>query len=175
MAQDPNLTLATDREILDMVRQVNLDAFWSRESSTVTSNLRELVRMEKTTKRLGLPCVMPPLGPWPLEDNLGMKSVMAVLDRLLDKRVYEDTVQWDTFCCSMSVVTNVSQAVVGGLEDSVGTYESNWMFISDVITHKFWFSSFMTGIHKRVGQVRKPDKELMINATHAINKILEGE
>jgi hypothetical protein len=36
MAPDPGLTLATDREILDMVRRANFDAFWSRESLTVT-------------------------------------------------------------------------------------------------------------------------------------------
>jgi hypothetical protein len=104
--------------------------------------------MEKTTKRLGLPCVTPPLGPWPLEDNLVMKLAMVVPDQLLDKGVNEDTVHWDTFCLSMSAVKNVSQAGIRGLEDSVGMYECNQMFISDVVTHKFWFSRFMTGVHK---------------------------
>jgi hypothetical protein len=131
--------------------------------------------MEKMTKRLGMPCVTPFLGPWPLEDTLGMKAAMAVLDRSLDKGVYEDTVQWDTFRRSMSAVTNISQAAVGGLEDSVGAYEQNRMFISGVVTHKFWFSRFMTGVHKRVGQVRKPDKELTIDVIHAVDRILEGE
>jgi hypothetical protein len=32
------------------------------------------------TKIFGMPCVAPPMGPWPLEDNLGMKVVMALLD-----------------------------------------------------------------------------------------------
>ncbi len=88
------------------------------------------------------------MGLWPLVDNLGMKAAMAVLDRSLDKGNYEDTVQWDTFCQAMSTVTNILQARVGGLEDSVGAYERNWMFISGVVTHKFWYSRFMTGVHK---------------------------
>lgn len=46
---DPNLTQATNRETLDMVRRANLDAFWSRELSMVASNLRELVQMERMT------------------------------------------------------------------------------------------------------------------------------
>jgi hypothetical protein len=31
------------------------------------------------------------------------------------------------------------------------------MFISDVVTHKFWYSRFMKGVHKRVGQIRMPN------------------
>ncbi len=79
--------------------------------------------MEKMTAQLGLPCVTPPMGPWPLKDTLGILAAMAVLDGSLDKGVYEDTVQWDTFRRTMSAVTNISQAAVGGLENLVGAYE----------------------------------------------------
>jgi hypothetical protein len=51
-----------------------------------------------------------------------MKAAIAVLDHSLDKGVYKDTVQWDTFRKQMSTITNISQAVVGGLANSVGTY-----------------------------------------------------
>ena len=104
-----------------------------------------------------------------------MLAAMAVLDRSLDKGVYEDTVQWDTFRRTMSAVTNISQAAVGGLENSVGAYERNKMFISSSVTHKFWFSRFMGGVHKRVGQVRKPDRVLTIDIIHAVDRILESE
>jgi hypothetical protein len=50
---------------------------------------------------------------------------------------YEATVQRGTFRHTMSAVTNISQAGVGGLEDSVGAYERNRMFISGVVIHKF--------------------------------------
>jgi hypothetical protein len=33
----------------------------------------------------------------------------------------------------------------------------------------------MTGIHKRVGQVQKPDKDLLIDELHATDKILEEQ
>jgi hypothetical protein len=104
-----------------------------------------------------------------------MKAAMAVLDRSLDKGVYEDTVQWDTFRRAMSAVTDISQAAVGGLEDSVEACERNRMFISGVVTHKFWFSRFMSGVHKRVGQIRKPDRVLTINVIHSADRILESE
>jgi hypothetical protein len=70
------------------------------------------------------------MGPWPLEDSLGMKVAMALLVRSLDKGIYEETVQWDTFWRTMSVVTNISQACVGGLSNSVGAYERNKTFIT---------------------------------------------
>jgi hypothetical protein len=116
------------------------------------------------------------MGPWPLEDSLGMKVAMALLDRsLLDKGNYEETVQWDTFRRNMSAVTNISQACVGGLGDYVGAYERNKMFITGVMTHKFWYSRFMLGVHKCVGQIRKPDKEVTIDVIHAADRILEAE
>ena len=175
LLRNPDDARATDLEILDMVRRANLDAFWSRESSTVDGNLREANRMEQTTRRLGLPCVTPPLGPWPLEDKQGMKVAIAVLDRSLDKGAYEATVQWDTFRRQMSAVTNISQAAVGGPGNSVGAYERNRMYISEVVTHKFWFSRFMQGIHKQVGQIRKPDRVLTKEIIHAADKPLEAD
>jgi hypothetical protein len=126
-------------------------------------------------QKYDLPSVTPPLGPWPLEDSVGMKGVIAVLDRSLDKGVYEENVQWDTFRKQMSTITNISQAAVGGLKNSVGAYERSHMWISDVKSHQFWFSRFMAGIHKRVGQVRKQDKEIHIDVLHAADKILEEQ
>jgi hypothetical protein len=164
-----------DIELKEMIRRALLDAFWSRETNTVKTNLKEARRMERTMEKYGLPSATPMMGPWPLEDSLGMKCALAVLDRSLDKGVYEDNVQWDTFRKQMSAVTNISQAAVGGLEDSVGAYERKRMWISNAKSHQFWFSRFMAGIHRRVGQVRKADKEILIDVLHEADRILEGQ
>ena len=63
------------------------------------------------------------VGPWPLEDTVGMKAAVAVLDCSLDKGTYKANVQWDTFRKQMSTVSNGSQASVNGLLNSVGAYE----------------------------------------------------
>jgi hypothetical protein len=47
MLTDPDDTSARDVEMMDLMRRANLDAFWSREISTVKSNLREAIRMGK--------------------------------------------------------------------------------------------------------------------------------
>jgi hypothetical protein len=132
--------------------------------------------MERTMQQYGLPSATPSMGPWPLEDSVGMKAAIAVLDCSLDKGVHEDNVQWDTFRKQMSTVSNISQAGVGGLKNSVGAYERKRMWISNVVSHQFWFSRFMSGIHKRAGLVlRKPDKEMTIEILHGADAILEEQ
>jgi hypothetical protein len=164
-----------DEEVMYMIRRANLDAFWSREPSTVGATLRGAKRMSRTESKYQMPSATPPMGPFPVEDSLGMMGAILVLDRSLDPGVYEDTVQWETFRKTMSTITNISQAGVGGLGNSVGAYERARMWISESLTHTFWFSRFMTGIHKRVGEVRKQDKLVTIDVLHKVEIILEDQ
>ncbi len=83
------------------------------------------------------------MGPFPLADTSGMKAAVAVLDRSLDKGIYAECVQWDTFRKARSVVTNISQVGVSGLDDAVGAYEKGRMWISNIPSHSFWFFHFM--------------------------------
>jgi hypothetical protein len=101
------------------MRRANLDAFWERASSTVSSNLRSEMRGERTSEQLGMPSVTPPMSPFPLDDSLGMHITVAGLDRSLDPGTYNDFVQWETFRRARSAATNISQAGVSGLGASV--------------------------------------------------------
>jgi hypothetical protein len=114
----------------------------------VKNNLRELMRVEKFAKQMGMPSISPPLGPFPLEDQCGMAVACALLDRSLDQGIHDTFVQYETFRKTRSALTNVSQVAVGGLGDSIGAYERNRMWISDVSTHSFWFTRFMAGLHE---------------------------
>ena len=175
LGRGPTRTNFKDCKILALIRRANLDALWAREPTTVMANLREAIRMEKFTTQLELPSVTPSMGPFPLKDDFGMLPAIALLDRSLAKGIHAEHVQWGTFRRAMSVVTNVSQAGVSGLGDSVGAYERNRTWISGVATHKFWYSRFMHGVHKRVGEVRKPDEIISIDVLHAVDKVLEAE
>jgi hypothetical protein len=76
----------------------------------------------------------------------------------------------------MLIITIILQAAVGGLQNAVGGQKQMLvMWISDCLTHKFWFSRFMAGIQKCVGQIQKPDKEISIDIIHAVDRILEME
>jgi hypothetical protein len=176
VGRDPWNSKWEDHEILECVRRAILDSFWSRESSTVAFNLREARRMElKASDRLGMPSITPPMGPFPLSDECGMKAAIAMLDRSLDPGRYADQVQCGTFRKVRSTIANVIQAGVGGLEDSMGACQRNKIWMTKAPTQKFWFSRFMEGLHKRVGEIRMPDKILTIEEVHAIDRTLERE
>jgi hypothetical protein len=129
----------------------------------------------KVADRLGMPSITPPMGPFPLVDECGMKAAIAMLDRSLDPGRYADHVQYGTFRKVRSTITNIIQAGVGGLEDSIGAYQRNKIWMTKAATQKFWFSRFMEGLHKRVGEIRMPDKILGIEEVHAIDRTLERE
>jgi hypothetical protein len=41
--------------------------------------------------------------------------------------------------------------------------------------HSFWFSRFMTGVHKRVGERKRQDEPITIDVLHSIESMLETE
>jgi hypothetical protein len=173
--RNPSARSSTDQEAQVFFRRASLDAFWSRAPSTVKGNLNEGKRNQRFEERMGVPCLVPKMGPFPLSDSMGMMSAAAILDRSLDPGRSERYVQWDTFRGTRSFLTNATQAGVSGLGETVGAYEKNKMWISNVVTHSFWFSRFMEGLHKRVGEVRHQDEPITIEVLKEIEVILESE
>jgi hypothetical protein len=114
------------------------------------------------------------MGPFPLRDEFWTMAALVVLDRSLDPGRYADYVQWETFRKARSAMTNIAQAGSSGLGDVIGAYERNRCWISKVPTHSFWFSRFMAGIHKRVGEIRRQDEALSIGVLMALNAALES-
>jgi hypothetical protein len=177
MEQNPWVSKWEDHEILEHIRRADLDAFWSRETSAVAFNKREARQMEsKVADRLGMPSIAPPMGPFPLRNGCGMSGAIAMLDRsLVDPGRCADNVQCGAFWKVRSTITNIVQAGVGGLEDSIGACQRNKIWVTKASAQKFWFSRFMEGVHKRVGEIRMPDKILTTDEIHATDQILERE
>jgi hypothetical protein len=73
-----------DKFLLVLIRVASIDAFWSVEPSTVTTNLSQARRMESIGEECGMDSVSPPLGPFPIEDTFGMKAACVLLQRSLD-------------------------------------------------------------------------------------------
>ena len=173
--REPIASQEQDVLLLDFIRRANLDAFWARESGTVSANLSSVKRIHKSKDKFGMQDLFPLMGPFPLEDTFGMGAAVAVLDRSLDKGQYEECVQWATFRKVRSTMTNLWQASVDGLKDQVGAYEKQKTWISSSPTHQFFFSRFMTGVHKRVGEMVKRDEPITIELMKAIDSYLDSE
>jgi hypothetical protein len=104
-----------------------------------------------------------------------MAVACALLDRSLDPGVHDTFIQYEKFRKTRSALTNVSQVAVGGLGHSIGAYEQNWRWISDVSTHSFWFTRFMAGLHKHVGDIRKQDEPITIEILVEVDRVLDHE
>jgi hypothetical protein len=49
------------------------------------------------------------------------------------------------------------------------------MWISNVAIHLFWFSQFMSGLQKQVGEVKKREEAMTIDIVNAIQDILHAK
>ena len=105
-----------------------------------------------------------------------MKTAIVLLNRSLStKGKNEELVQFSTTRKTRSYVANAEQAGVGGLKNRVGAYERNKMWISSVETNSFWFTRFVEGHQKRVGEVIKQDKPITVEVLKRALEILEKE
>jgi hypothetical protein len=112
-----------DAETIYLIRRANLDAFWSREPTTIDRNLSKINRVLQISHELGLdkPPV-PMLGPCPVEEKVGMGAAIVLLKHSLDHGVTETKVQYNTVQKMKSAfvnlyhapVENQGSAIVGG-------------------------------------------------------------
>ena len=78
--QNPDpLKYAKDALALSCIRRANLDSIWSREHSTVSQNASQAYTTEDLGEALGFDFVVPPMGPFFLEDTFGMKIACVTL------------------------------------------------------------------------------------------------
>jgi hypothetical protein len=161
--------------VVEFFCRASLNAFWSQATTTVWGNLAEGKRGQKFAFRMGVPCLIPKMGPFSLSDSMGMMCAAAVLDCLLDQGCSEQYVQWDTFWRTRSFIASATQAGVARLSNTVGGYKKSKMWNLGVVTHLFWFTCFMEGLHKRVGEVRHQDGPITIEVLYKLDRILEKE
>ena len=172
--RDPRPHDPKDQRLLTFARRANLDAFFSREASTVRNNCRELRALERYGALFGMRSACPPMGPFPLEDSLGMTAALMVLERSQQRTGrYEEYVQPETYRKAQAALTNVARAGVEGLGERIGAYERTKVWMSSSATHTNWFSRFMTGLKRRTGQVIRQDKAISIQVLKAVMTHLE--
>ncbi|KAL7559151.1 hypothetical protein ACA910_010230 [Epithemia clementina (nom. ined.)] len=96
--RNPDKEAAEDDWVTSCILQANLDAFWSRQQSTVGNNLQEMQRVMRISNsmRLDHPLETFKRVPFPLSDTFGMAAAIISLQRSLDKGKNSKTILWDT-------------------------------------------------------------------------------
>jgi hypothetical protein len=105
--------LLGDTELMKCLRRVNLDAFWSREPTTIKQNLGKINRVSQIAHEMGMrDPPIPKLGHWKLVDEFGPAAATIMVNHSLDPGVTETTVQFETVRKMKSAFVNLYQASV---------------------------------------------------------------
>ena len=175
MGRDPHLGNSADDESLCLIRRANLDAFWSRTSNTVATNLRNLQGFKHLGGQLGLN-ILPETGPFALRDEFGMGVAMVVLKKSLQPGRNGKFVQFNTVRRLRTAYGNFWRASVESPVSSLvsSMEDGKKFFASNCPTDSFWYSRFTRGLHERVGDLIIQDLAISKGVMLEIMVIIEA-
>ncbi len=176
MKRDPVPGVAQDVRLLKLIRRASLDALWSREPTTISSTLLSNCHGARIAKSLGFgDQLYRPMGPFPLEDTFGMGAALVMLQMSLQPGRYDKHVQFGTVQKFRSAYSNVYHASVEGLGATVLAKDTRKLTVTKCPTYGEFFERFMRGLHKRMGEIVRPDRALGLDLLKEIMSQLEQE
>jgi hypothetical protein len=165
--------VGADKLLMMCVRRANLDALWSRESSTVENNRRQVGMLLRKGEMLDQ--LLAPSGPLPLMDAQGMSIACRFLLRTLDEGKIQNHVQFDTMRQMRNAVSNQWRTSVLSDNSMVMLRGTTKMIASKTPTNADWFKKFMVGVHKGMGDESCPDRAISMEAMLALMEIFEKD
>jgi hypothetical protein len=160
-----------DAYVMACIRRVNLDACWSRATSTVSGNASQIRQGLRLSASVGLSGPYYPPGPLPRHDHCGYEVAIQMVLASLEKGVYSTThKQFDTIRRLRSSYSNqirasaIANYTTLTLADNQG---STYSRLAADPCGSLWFQRFMIGCKKRMGQDWRPNRavsvELMVS------------
>jgi hypothetical protein len=156
----PDPSSLVDSRLLECIRRVNLDAFWSRASATVKGNLDRVKNSLQISRALGLQGPYYNEGAMPDLDYCGYEIAIQMVDASRKPGRYSPNyTQFDTIrkyrsaYASFVRTTPQGNRLVIGLVNAKGHLQR---FVQDP-TITTWFQRFITGCERRMGNVWRPN------------------
>jgi hypothetical protein len=150
---------------------------WGREPHTINITLRAAKSMIRQWEKVGMDPQFPPLGPFPVQDSLGMGVAVAMLLKPLELGRYNATYQQlETIRKLRAGFANMYMAshdAVTSLRTVGGDKAKHHLTHSP--TQSKWFEMFSQGCVRRMGQDVCQDWAIPLPAMHALLNILERE
>jgi hypothetical protein len=164
-------------ELLKCLRRVNLDASWSRESSTVSQNLGKINRALQIAHGLGMSNPpLPKLGPCKLEDEFRAGAAVKMVKPSIDPGVTESNVQLETVRKMKSAFVNLYQASVYNASTAViGGKGGKKQLVMGVPIYHGWYDRAKTGMYHWMGDKVVQDYGLSRKAVIAPQEMLDEE
>ena len=158
------------------LRRANLDAFWSREPSTINANRRDIDRLVKLSKEVGITPVFEPLGSFPLNDVQGIFVAVSMFQRSLEPGRHASYSQFHTIRKLRSAYSNqYLTSAKGALASATLGRSFGKSFLTQCPTNSIWFEKFSTGCLKRMGQIVKQDLGIFMEVELALLKLIKKE
>jgi hypothetical protein len=133
--------------------------------------------MVRLWNKLGLEPQLPALGPFPVEDSLGMRVAVAMLMKTLEPGRYNSAYQQfktvQKLCAAHSNVYMASREGVLSLRTVGGDRAKHHLTYSP--TQSSWFKRFTQGCIRRMGQELRQDWAIPLSAMLGLQQILEDE
>jgi len=176
--REPENASESDRRLLDYIRRVNLDMFWSSEGSTVGHSLGDLRKAARMSSILDLTPHDVSRGPWTVGDNLGFQVAIEIIRASQEKgRNSPEYVQFDTVRKIRSCYTNAfDSSPVAALESITfkGDFGKTYHFSKSPL-NSLLFRKFMVGLEKRMGRLVYQDLALSTDLLMEILSMYEIE
>jgi len=167
-----------DRLCFSLIRRVNLDMFWSRESSTIIGMFRLYEQAQKASKVLGIhTSIHMQRKTWAIEDKIGFGDAMIILWQSLQMgKNCSDYQQFESIRKIRSLITTMHQSRGRETIEGVGFKEgSKTHVLAKSTSNSIFFSKFMKGCEKRMGRVVKQDAALSIEILLCLLRSLDEE
>ncbi len=176
LGRDPIENYAEDIRLAKLIRRANLDALWSTEPGTIERTLAEAKRGLAIAAALGFQSqLFQPMGPFPIEDSMGMGAAIVTLQLSLNTGKYAKNVQFGTICKFCSAYSNMYHASARSQESMVMAKDTKKLTVTKCTTFGLWFEKFMRGCHKKMGEIVCPDTALSIEILLEMFKLLEHD
>jgi hypothetical protein len=166
-----------ETERMKSLRQVNLDAFWSREPTTVSQNLGKINRALQISHDMGMyNPPMPKLGTWKLEDEFSAGEEAIMASHYIDPGITEDTVQHETVRKMKSAFVNLYHASVdNAITAVIGGRDGKMQLVMGVPIYHGWYDRAQTGMHHCMGDKVVQDYDISRKAAIALQVLMEEE
>ena len=161
--RNPSWTSSKDSYTLTCIRRANLDVMWSRSTSTVELNLSRSQRDYFSAMALfDLKDPLPHLGFSTVEDRVGMRVAVIMLNASLRPGKYVDHLQPDSVRKTRTWWNNGYLSGNKYMTNSIYAKDGKKMQQTNSVTTGDWFTRFQKGLKMRTGQIRKQNEAVTI-------------
>jgi hypothetical protein len=177
--REPTSTSLMDLKAAAVIRRMILDAFWSRATSTVEANAKTMQKGCKLSASIGLePPYLDP-GPLPGHDHCGYgvaaQMLLASQEPGKHSSLYK---QFDTIRRYKSAFGNQVRASAAANSNALAIGDAEGKTYQRICSDpcaSIWFSRFITGCRRRMGQDWRPDEAISPRLIQALFRLLDAK